>query len=67
MVLGQILFDNKAIDFPPDILFSTLPEIIDISKLLPQDKWDLDKEDCLYTWFEGILTWLIKKVFFFFV
>lgn len=65
LCLGQVIFNSAHYDFPPDILFHNLPEledgVEDRSVLLPTEGFDLGHEDCLYDWFQRILT-LIKKV-----
>lgn len=58
------MFDSSHYKFPPDIIFHNLPpeeEIEDKRVLLPGEDWDLDRDDCLYTWFERVIG-LIKKV-----
>ncbi len=66
-MLGQIIFDSRNYNFPPDIVFHQLPEDIkssidDMTILLPdKEEWNVDSVDCLYQWFERILKLLVKE------
>ncbi|RCH83560.1 hypothetical protein CU098_006549 [Rhizopus stolonifer] len=57
----QIVFDSSNYRFPPDLIFRNrhvkeLFDVDDVASLLPDKEWNINDEDCLYDWFERILT-----------
>ncbi|KAI8640662.1 hypothetical protein BD408DRAFT_419440 [Parasitella parasitica] len=57
----QVVFDSSNYYLPPDVIFerSVVEQAFDIETvgaLLPASNWDLKNQDCLYDWFENMIS-----------